>query len=99
MATPPAGVGAARPRSLASAARRPRGEPRMPGWFVTFEGGDGSGKSTQLTRVVARLKELGLEAVVTREPGGTPLAERVRDLLLDPERRLDAVTEALLMEA
>ena len=71
----------------------------MSGLFVTFEGGDGSGKSTQLARVAARASSLGLEPVVTREPGGTPLAEGIRDLLLDPELRPDALTEAFLIEA
>jgi len=71
----------------------------MPGLFVTFEGGDGSGKSTQLARVAARLSPLGLEPVVTREPGGTPLAEGIRELLLDPARRPDARAEAFLIEA
>ena len=71
----------------------------MPGRFVTFEGGDGSGKSTQLTRLAARLARLGIEPVVTREPGGTPLAESIRALLLDPERRPEPLGEAFLMEA
>ncbi|TMQ70584.1 MAG: dTMP kinase [Candidatus Eisenbacteria bacterium] len=71
----------------------------MPGRFVTFEGGDGSGKSTQLTRLAARLARLGIEPVVTREPGGTALAESIRALLLDPERRPEPLGEAFLMEA
>ena len=71
----------------------------MTGLFVTFEGGEGSGKSTQLARLAARLRARGLEPVPTREPGGTPLAEGIRDLLLDPARRPGAVSEALLMEA
>ena len=71
----------------------------MPGLFVTFEGGDGSGKSTQLARVAARLRRRGLDPLVTREPGGTPLAEGIRALLLDPSRRPAPMAEALLMEA
>jgi dTMP kinase len=71
----------------------------MPGWFVTFEGGEGSGKSTQLARLAARLRERGLDPLVTREPGGTPLAEGIRELLLDPARRPAPMAEALLMEA
>ena len=55
----------------------------MSGLFVTFEGGEGSGKSTQLERLAARLRAQGPEPVMTREPGGTPFAERVRGLLLD----------------
>ncbi len=71
----------------------------MPGLFVTFEGGEGSGKSTQLTRLAERLRANGVEPIVTREPGGTPLAEGIRALLLDPARSPGAVAEALLMVA
>jgi dTMP kinase len=71
----------------------------MTGLFVTFEGGEGSGKSTQLARLAARLRGRGIEPLVAREPGGTPLAEGIRDLLLDPARRPGAMSEALLMEA
>jgi len=71
----------------------------MPGLFVTFEGGEGSGKSTQLTRLAARLRANGFDPLVTREPGGTPLAEGIRTLLLDPSRAPGALTEALLMIA
>jgi dTMP kinase len=69
------------------------------GLFVTFEGGEGSGKSTQLARLAARLRGAGIDPLVTREPGGTPLAEGVRALLLDPGGALDPMAEALLMEA
>jgi dTMP kinase len=71
----------------------------MPGTFVTFEGGEGSGKSTQVARLAARLRAAGLDPVVTREPGGTPLAEGIRALLLDPGTRPMPMAEALLMEA
>jgi dTMP kinase len=71
----------------------------MAGLFVTFEGGDGSGKSTQIPRLAARLEALGRESVCTREPGGTPLGEGVRDLLLDPARRPGPLAEAFLIEA
>jgi dTMP kinase len=71
----------------------------MTGLFVTFEGGEGSGKSTQLALLAARLRARGIEPLVTREPGGTPLAEGIRELLLDPARRPGAMSEALLMEA
>ena len=71
----------------------------MAGLFVTFEGGEGSGKSTQIQRLAARLRAAGREPVITREPGGTPLAEGIRELLLDPARSPNPVTEALLMEA
>ena len=71
----------------------------MPGTFVTFEGGEGSGKSTQIERLAVRLRARGLEPLLTREPGGTPLGEGIRTLLLDPERRPTAIAEAFLMEA
>jgi dTMP kinase len=54
----------------------------MGAMFVSFEGIDGSGKSTQAARLVERLRAGGHEVVATREPGGTPLGERVRDVLL-----------------
>jgi dTMP kinase len=71
----------------------------MSGLFVTFEGGEGSGKSTQVARLAARLRARGIEPLLTREPGGTPLAEGVRALLLDPALRPGAMAEVLLMEA
>ena len=71
----------------------------MPGLFVTFEGGEGSGKSTQIDRLAARLAARGLDPLRTREPGGTPFGEGVRELLLDPARKPAPMTEALLMEA
>ena len=71
----------------------------MAGLFVTFEGGEGSGKSTQVARLAARLRARGLDPLVTREPGGTTLAEGIRGLLLDPERRPTALAEAFLMQA
>ena len=69
------------------------------GYFITFEGGEGTGKSTQLTLVDEWLRTLGHRTVVTREPGGTPLAEAVRALLLDPELDLDGLSEIFLLEA
>jgi len=71
----------------------------MPGLFVTFEGGEGTGKSTQIERLAALLRTRGLDPLVTREPGGTPIGERVRDLLLDVDRRPTAATEVFLLEA
>lgn len=69
------------------------------GWFITFEGGEGTGKSTQLMLVDEWLRTLGHTTVVTREPGGTPLAEAVRALLLDPELEPDGLSEIFLLEA
>lgn len=54
----------------------------MSGRFITLEGGDGAGKSTQAARLVERLQARGLEVVRTREPGGSPKAERIREVLL-----------------
>ena len=71
----------------------------MPGLFVTFEGGEGTGKSTQIERLARRVRALGADPFVTREPGGTPLGERIRSLLLDPTEQPSAMTEVLLMEA
>jgi dTMP kinase len=69
------------------------------GHFITFEGSDGCGKTTQTTLLVKKLKENGFEVVHTREPGGTMLAEAVRRILLHPESRIAPVTELLLYEA
>jgi dTMP kinase len=70
------------------------------GQFVTVEGIEGAGKSTQLERLHSRLREQGTEVLVTREPGGTPLGERIRELLLDPEvGTMVAETELLLIFA
>lgn len=65
--------------------------------FITFEGIDGAGKSTHLPAVADRLRRAGAEVVVTREPGGTPLAEAVRDWVLN--RPMDALTEVLMVFA
>ena len=70
------------------------------GKFITFEGGEGAGKSTQLKRLVARLEAAGREVVATREPGGSPGAESIRDLVLKGAAdRWSPVTETLLMYA
>jgi dTMP kinase len=70
------------------------------GRFVTFEGMDGSGKSTQLDRLAWALKKLGIRVVLTREPGGTPLGELIRGLILDVNNKgIDPTTELALMFA
>nr|WP_201755053.1 dTMP kinase [Pseudomonas soli] len=68
--------------------------------FITLEGPEGAGKSTNREYLAARLREQGADVVMTREPGGTPLAERIRELLLAPsEERMAVDTELLLMFA
>ena len=69
------------------------------GWFITFGGGEGSGKTTQIRRLEEHLRGRGLEVVVTREPGGTPVAEAVREILLDPSLEPVPLTELFLLEA
>ncbi len=70
------------------------------GRFITFEGGEGAGKSTQVARLVAALRARGLEVVQTREPGGSPGAEAIRNLVLNGDvERWSARTEILLMFA
>ena len=69
------------------------------GRFITFEGVDGAGKSTQLESVENLLRERGVRVSVTREPGGTMLGERLREILLHREDPLHPETEALLMFA
>jgi dTMP kinase len=67
------------------------------GRFITFEGIDGAGKSTHVDAVAARLRDSGATVVCTREPGGTPLAEQLRQLVLHAP--MDSITEALLVFA
>ncbi|MDD3029702.1 MAG: dTMP kinase [Alphaproteobacteria bacterium] len=70
------------------------------GTFITFEGGEGAGKSTQIRRLAAFLRDKGLDVVTTREVGGCPSAEAIRDLWLSPENDYwDSVTELLLIMA
>lgn len=66
------------------------------GKFITFEGGDGAGKSTQIKRLAAAIEKTGLTVTVTREPGGSRGAETIRAMLLDPDAEWDPPTEALL---
>jgi dTMP kinase len=70
------------------------------GLFITLEGPEGAGKSTNREYLADRLREHGVDVLLTREPGGTPLAERIRELLLDPsEEPMAADTELLLVFA
>jgi len=73
---------------------------KTPGKFITLEGGDGSGKSTQAKQLAQFLKDQGKEVVLTREPGGAPGADEIRELILtgDPDR-WDVVGETLLFYA
>ena len=74
--------------------RGPRGR------FITLEGGEGTGKSTNMAFVAELLSEAGIEVVLTREPGGTPLAERIREILVShAEEALPAMAELLLIFA
>ena len=70
------------------------------GYFITFEGPDGSGKTTVCNAVYQRLKDMGYDVVHTREPGGIEIAEKIRDIILDPQNvMMDAKTEALIYAA
>ena len=72
----------------------------MTGLFITLEGPEGAGKSTNREYLASRLRTEGIDVVLTREPGGTPLAERIRDLLLAPsDESMHADTELLLVFA
>ncbi|WP_284979063.1 dTMP kinase [Arthrobacter sp. fls2-241-R2A-200] len=70
------------------------------GLFIAFEGGDGAGKSTQAARLSETLESRGLKVLRTREPGGTPIGEKLRSLVLDHGHgTIDARTEALMFAA
>ncbi|WAJ36357.1 dTMP kinase [Pseudomonas sp. GOM7] len=69
----------------------------MTGLFITLEGPEGAGKSTNRDYLAERLRERGVEVLLTREPGGTPLAERIRELLLAPSDEPMAVDTELLL--
>ncbi len=93
-------VDASKPQRLAPS-DHPADCNNMPrGRFITFEGGEGTGKSTQTRRLAERLKAAGLEVVTTREPGGSPGGEAIRALLVDGAAdRWSATSETLLMYA
>lgn len=70
------------------------------GIFITIEGGEGAGKSTLIERLAHKMKERGQEVVITREPGGIPIAEQIRSVILDRKHTgMEARTEALLYAA
>ncbi|HXD30053.1 MAG TPA: dTMP kinase [Pyrinomonadaceae bacterium] len=71
----------------------------MSGVFITFEGIDGSGKSTQLRLLASHIRQMGRDVVTTREPGGTPLGIRLRAALLDAQEHVDPLTELLVFAA
>ena len=71
----------------------------MAGTFITFEGIDGSGKSTQLRLLASFLKQKGCDVLSTREPGGTPVGNRLRAALLDAQEEVDPLTELLVFAA
>lgn len=68
-------------------------------WFLTIEGPEGAGKTTQAARLAASIRALGHETVLTREPGGTALGEQVRAIVLDAAARHEPRTDALLFNA
>ncbi|MFV0516495.1 MAG: dTMP kinase [Aminipila sp.] len=70
------------------------------GLFISIEGPDGSGKSTQIERIKKFLSDNGMEAILTREPGGTVISEKIRQIILDKSHiEMDYMTEALLYAA
>ncbi|SET74417.1 dTMP kinase [Oceanobacillus limi] len=72
----------------------------MSGYFITFEGGEGAGKTTILHSLEKKLQDLGYDVLSTREPGGIDIAEKIRNIILNPEHtKMDGRTEALLYAA
>ena len=71
----------------------------MAGLFISFEGGEGSGKSTAINLIKDRLTEKGLKVIVTREPGGVSVSEQIRKVILDINNQMSKETEALLYAA
>ena len=71
----------------------------MKGLFISFEGPDGTGKTTQIKRVAEALRAQGYEVIESREPGGNVMAEKVRNIVLDPNLPINNITEVLLFSA
>ncbi len=72
----------------------------MDGLFISFEGPDGSGKTTQINKLVKYLEEKGHDVIITREPGGTKISEKIREIILDKNNtEMDSITEAMLYAA
>ncbi len=71
----------------------------MRGLFITFEGPDGAGKTTQVQAFVENLKSRGFDVLLTREPGGTPISDKIRGLILDPAHKEMADTTEVLLYA
>lgn len=72
----------------------------MSGLFITLEGTDGSGKTTQINRLKEYFSERGYRVVCTREPGGTPIGEKIREIIIDKNNsEMANITEALLYAA
>ncbi len=96
-----AGRGRRRPGVAVTGQGAPQGLPRgRGGRFITLEGGEGTGKSTQARRLVERIRALGREAIATREPGGSPRAELIREALLSGTvKPLGPVAEAMMFAA
>jgi dTMP kinase len=69
------------------------------GKLIVFEGAEGAGKTTQIRMLAERLGEKGVSVVAVREPGGTPVGDTIREILLDPEQQITPATEALLFMA
>ena len=72
----------------------------MRGFFITFEGNDGSGKSSVISAIKEELEKNGIDVILTREPGGSKIAEKIRNIILDTDNiEMDSKTEALLYAA
>ncbi len=85
---------------FASVATNTKGMTMHKGFLISFEGGEGGGKSTQIVRLRERLSKQGFDVVVLREPGGTPISEQIRDVVLSAKNiGIAYTTEVLLFQA